>query len=141
MIRTLVLLARAMCLAVVPAALTMMSANGGVAGVIELFHADSLGGPMAGIKKAFEAKHSGATINLTPGTSRQLADRILNGDACDVFAPSSPTRIRRYFSRPSNCSLANVRARLSSDPCTRDDFEWNLYSTSPSRSKTRGGAS
>jgi ABC-type molybdate transport system substrate-binding protein len=30
------------------------------------------------------------TINLTSGTSRQLADRILKGDTCDVFAPSSP---------------------------------------------------
>jgi molybdate transport system substrate-binding protein len=61
-----------------------------MAGQIEVFHADSLGGPMAALKKAFEAKHDGATINLTPGTSRQLADRILKGDACDVFAPSSP---------------------------------------------------
>lgn len=63
--------------------------GGASAGVIEVFHADSLGGPMNGLKKAFEAKHSGVTINLTPGTSRQLADRILKGDACDVFAPSS----------------------------------------------------
>jgi len=91
MIRILILLARAARLAVGPAAVMMMSVNGGVAGVIEVFHADSLAGPMAGIKKAFEAKHSGVTLNLTPGTSRQLADRILNGDPCDVFAPSSPT--------------------------------------------------
>ena len=61
------------------------------ADVIEIFHADSLGGPMSGLKKAFEAKHAGVTISLTPGTSRQLADRILKGDVCDVFAPSSST--------------------------------------------------
>ena len=44
---------------------------------------------MSGLKKAFEAKNQGVTINLTPSTSRQLADRILKGETCDVFAPSS----------------------------------------------------
>jgi ABC-type molybdate transport system substrate-binding protein len=29
------------------------------------------------------------TINLTSGVSRQLAERILKGETCDVFAPSS----------------------------------------------------
>ena len=60
-----------------------------MAGVIEVFHADSLAGPMSGLKKSFEAKNNGVTINLTSSTSRQLADRILKGDPCDVFAPSS----------------------------------------------------
>ena len=60
-----------------------------MAGVIEVFHADSLAGPMSQLKKAFEAKHSGVTVNFTAGTSRQLADRILKGDSCDLFAPSS----------------------------------------------------
>jgi molybdate transport system substrate-binding protein len=59
------------------------------AGVIEVFHADSLAGPLAALKKTFEANHAGVTINLTGGTSRQLADRILNGEPCDLFAPSS----------------------------------------------------
>ena len=57
---------------------------------LEVFHADSLAGPMRELKKAFEAKNPGVTINLTSGTSRQLAERILKGDTCDVFAPSSP---------------------------------------------------
>jgi molybdate transport system substrate-binding protein len=57
---------------------------------LEVFHADSLGGPMQEMKKAFEAKHQGLTINLTSGTSKQLAERILKGDTCDVFASSSP---------------------------------------------------
>jgi len=61
-----------------------------MAGTIEVFHADSLAGPMKGLKAAFEAKNTGVTVNLTSGISRQLADRILNGDNCDVFAPSSP---------------------------------------------------
>lgn len=61
-----------------------------MAGVIEVFHADSLAGPMSELKKAFEVKNKGVTLNLTSGVSRQLADRILNGDTCDVFAPSSP---------------------------------------------------
>lgn len=62
-----------------------------MADVVEVFHADSLAGPMSALKKTFEAKNSGVTINFTAGTSRQLADRILKGDACDVFAPSSST--------------------------------------------------
>jgi molybdate transport system substrate-binding protein len=72
------------------AALTVLSASSARAGVVEIFHADSLAGPMRELKKAFEAKNKGVTINLTSGISRQLADRILNGDTCDVFAPSSP---------------------------------------------------
>jgi molybdate transport system substrate-binding protein len=90
MIGKLGVLAHIVCVALVTAGLALISANGTMAGVIEVFHADSLGGPMAELKKAFEAKHSGAAIVLTSGTSRQLADRILKGDACDVFAPSSP---------------------------------------------------
>src|SRR5262245_58272819 len=90
MIGKLGVFARLRCLVLVTAALVILSGNGTMAGVIEVFHADSLGGPMTELQNAFEAKHGGATINLTPGTSRQLADRILKGDACDVFAPSSP---------------------------------------------------
>jgi molybdate transport system substrate-binding protein len=60
-----------------------------MAGIVEVFHADSLAGPMSQLKKAFETKNPTVTINLTASTSRQLADRILKGDTCDVFAPSS----------------------------------------------------
>jgi molybdenum ABC transporter molybdate-binding protein len=71
-------------------AMSMFSADAATAGAIEVFHADSLAGPMSALKKAFEANNKGVTINLTSGVSRDLADRILKGDTCDVFAPSSP---------------------------------------------------
>jgi molybdate transport system substrate-binding protein len=48
---------------------------------------------MKALKMAFEEKHPGVTIILTSGVSRQLAERILKGDACDVFAPSAPAVI------------------------------------------------
>ena len=57
---------------------------------LEVFHADSLAGPMQQLKKAFEGKNQGVTLNLTSGVSRQLAERILKGETCDVFTPSSP---------------------------------------------------
>ena len=62
---------------------------------IAVFHADSLAGPMRALKQAFEAKNSGATLQLVSGVSRDLAGRILKGDACDVFAPSSPAVIEQ----------------------------------------------
>ena len=75
------------CRAVV---LCVLSAGSAMAGGIEVFHADSLAGPMRELKKAFEAKNKAVTITLTSGISRQLAERILKGEPCDVFAPSSP---------------------------------------------------
>ena len=60
---------------------------------IEVFHADSLAGPMQALKKAFEGKNKEVTINLTSSTSKLLAERILKGDVCDVFAPSAPAVI------------------------------------------------
>jgi len=80
-------------LAIVCAVLGLLFATQSMAGVVEVFHADSLAGPMGELKKAFEAKHPGVTINLTSGVSKQLSQRILNGDSCDVFAPSSPAVI------------------------------------------------
>ena len=70
-------------------ALGILFGSSAMAGVVEVFHADSLAGPMSQLKKAFETKNPTVTINLTASTSRQLADRILKGDTCDVFAPSS----------------------------------------------------
>jgi len=67
--------------------------SGALAADLEVFHADSLAGPMRALKKAFESTHAGVTLNLTPGVSRDLARRIVDGDACDVFAPSSPAVI------------------------------------------------
>jgi molybdate transport system substrate-binding protein len=73
--------------------LSVLLVTGALASDLNVFHADSLAGPMRALKKAFEAKHAGVTLNLTSGVSRDLARRILNGDACDVFAPSSPAVI------------------------------------------------
>ena len=60
---------------------------------LEVFHADSLAGPMRELKRAFEAKNPGVDFKLTSGVSRELAGRILKGDVCDVFASSSPAVI------------------------------------------------
>jgi molybdate transport system substrate-binding protein len=62
---------------------------------LEIFHADSLAGPMAELKTAFEREHQGVTIHLTSGRSQELAERILKGETCDVFAPSSPAVIEQ----------------------------------------------
>ena len=77
-------------LAICLAATGILPATHAMAGTVEVFHADSLAGPMRELKKAFEEKNKDVTINLTSGVSKQLAERILKGDACDVFAPSSP---------------------------------------------------
>ncbi len=78
--------------------LTVVLALGLTAGVVsaadvQVFHADSLTGPMLEVKKAFEAKRPGANVVLTSGVSRQLAERITKGEVVDVFAPSSPAVI------------------------------------------------
>ena len=62
---------------------------------LTILHADSLAGPMRALKPAFEAQHPGVTIMLVPGVSRDLAARIQKGEACDVFASSSPAVIEQ----------------------------------------------
>ena len=57
---------------------------------MEVFHADSLAGPLTKLKQAFEAIENGITVNLTSGRSKELAERIFGGATCDVFAPSDP---------------------------------------------------
>jgi molybdate transport system substrate-binding protein len=64
-----------------------------MAATLEIFHADSLAGPMRELKRAFETQHADVTINLTSGVSRELAARIVKGETVDVFAPSSPAVI------------------------------------------------
>jgi len=66
---------------------------------IEVFHADSLAGPLGQIKKAFEAKNPSITVNLTSGPSKVLAERIFKGDTCDVFAPSDPAVAKDMFGK------------------------------------------
>ena len=75
------------------AVMTVLSVTTAAAADIDVFHADSLAGPMRALKQAYEAKHAGVIIKLTSGVSRDLAGRILKGEACDVFAPSSPAVI------------------------------------------------
>lgn len=67
--------------------------------MIEAWHADSLAGPMREMKKAFEARNPNIRINLTSGRSKELAERILKGEACDVFAPSDPAVVQGMFGR------------------------------------------
>ena len=67
--------------------------------MIEAWHADSLAGPMSEMKKAFETRNPNIRINLTSGRSKELAERILKGEACDVFAPSDPAVVKGLFGR------------------------------------------
>ena len=67
--------------------------------MIEAWHADSLAGPMNEMKKAFEARNPNIMVNLTSGRSKELAERILKGEACDVFAPSDPAVVQGMFGR------------------------------------------
>ena len=76
-------------------AMAVISPTPAAAATLEVFHADSLAGPMRELKKAFEARHPGVTINLTSGVSRDLAGRIVKGETCDVFAPSSPAVVEQ----------------------------------------------
>ncbi len=74
-------------------AIVALSIGTAMAATLEIFHADSLAGPMRELKRAFEAEHAGVSINLTSGVSRELAARIIKGETVDVFAPSSPAVI------------------------------------------------
>jgi len=77
---------------------------------VQVFHADSLAGPMAQLKSAFEASREGARIVLTAGVSRQLAERIVKGEVVDVFAPSSPAVIDEdLLNRPVSAGPAAGR--------------------------------
>lgn len=73
----------------------VLSGGTALAAAIEVFHADSLAGPMKALKGAFEAKNPGTQVNLTTGRSQELAERILKGDRCDVFTPSAPAVIEK----------------------------------------------
>jgi molybdate transport system substrate-binding protein len=77
------------------------SATSAMAETLEVFHADSLAGPMAALKQAFEAHHPEISIHLTSGASKQLAERILNGETCDVYAPSSPVVVEQDLMKGS----------------------------------------
>lgn len=74
--------------------------------VIEAWHADSLAGPMSELKKGFEAKNPAVKVKLTSGRSKELAERILGGETCDVFAPSDPAVVKDMFARKVGDSAA-----------------------------------
>lgn len=73
--------------------------TGGKQVVIEAWHADSLAGPLSELKKAFEAKNPAVKVNLTSGRSKELAERILKGETCDVFVPSDPAVVKDMFAK------------------------------------------
>jgi ABC-type molybdate transport system substrate-binding protein len=50
--------------------MAMLPAAAASGAELEVLHADSLGGPMKALKAAYEAKHAGVTLKLTPGGSR-----------------------------------------------------------------------
>jgi len=54
---------------------------------------------MSQMKKAFETINTDIMVNLTSGRSKELAERILQGEACDVFAPSDPTVVQNMFGK------------------------------------------
>ena len=57
---------------------------------IETWHADSLAGPMGEIKKAFEAKNTGLTVNLT-----SAAADVENALACEADGLVDPVQAQR----------------------------------------------
>lgn len=61
---------------------------------IHIYHADSLAGPMKACKEAFE-KVNGARVHLISGRSKDLAERIRIGNACDVALFSDPSVIQK----------------------------------------------
>jgi len=71
-------------------------------GMITLFHADSLGGPMSELKNVFEARNPDIKIYLSSGRSTELAGRILRGDICDIFAPSDPQVVKGLIGKRVN---------------------------------------
>jgi len=66
---------------------------------IYIFHADSLTGPMHDLKDAFQQNHSNVEIILHAGRSKELAEQILAGKRCDVFAASDPKVMESLLGR------------------------------------------
>lgn len=77
--------------------LLMLTSGQAIASSLTVFHADSLAGPMKELKAAFEARQKGITVHLVTGRSEPLAEQILKGDSCDVFAPSSAAVIDKLL--------------------------------------------
>lgn len=91
----------------------MIAASTGQAATLEIFHADSLAGPMEQLKAVFAQANPGVTIALTSGRSQELAERILKGDRCDVFASSSPAAIEQDLMTKTPTGLGKAGASWS----------------------------
>jgi molybdate transport system substrate-binding protein len=65
--------------------------------VVKVLHADSLAGPVGELKRCFEKKFPNVEISAVSGRSRELAERIVAGDVCDVFAPSDPAVLQEMI--------------------------------------------
>ncbi|MBP1932721.1 molybdate ABC transporter substrate-binding protein [Ammoniphilus resinae] len=66
---------------------------------IHIFHADSLTGPMNDLKESFQQNHFNTEIILHAGRSKELAEQILAGERCDVFAASDPKVMETLLGR------------------------------------------
>ena len=89
---------------------SVLPAGHAMAASLDVLHADSLAGPMSELKKAFEGKFNAVKISLRSGTSKQLAERILKGESCDVFASSSPAVIEEDLLNKRIAGLDKVAA-------------------------------
>jgi molybdenum ABC transporter molybdate-binding protein len=67
--------------------------------IINVWHADSLAGPMSELKKAFEVKNPNIVVQLTSGRSKELAERLFKGETCDIFAPSDPQVVQSMLGK------------------------------------------
>jgi len=74
--------------------------------ILEVWHADSLAGPFGALKRAFENRNRELTINMTSGRSRELAERIVSGEVCDVFASSDPAVVKEMFDKKTGSRKA-----------------------------------
>ncbi len=90
-----------------------IGATPGDAAMLEVWHADSLAGPMERLKPIFERANPGITLALTSGRSQELAERILKGERSDVFASSSPAVIAQDLMTKTPAGVAKPAASWS----------------------------
>ena len=97
---------------------------------VSVFAAGSLRAPVTEAARAFEAANPGTTVATTFGASGLLRDRIVAGEAADVFASANmahPQSLRaagghgetRPFARNALCALARPGLGLTPDTLVR----------------------
>jgi len=95
-------------------------------GVLSVYAAGSLRAPLVEIGRAYEARHPGRSVRFTFGASGLLKDRLLAGEAADVFAsanlehPDALARAGRSgpverFARNGLCALVRPGIEVTSD--------------------------